>query len=91
MAEVAQALTSEQSKDVNAECKALEDNGLLIKQWDLNFLKADMAWCGRDGSPTKVHRIQSVVLAAGESVQIEPTKAGIEAMVHEFIEEHTIG
>ena len=35
---------------------------------DENSLKADLAWCGRNGSPTKVHRIQSVVLAAKESI-----------------------
>ena len=65
--------------------------GLLIHQWDLDFLEADMQWCGRDGSPTKVHRIQSVVLTAKETKSIEPTPAAIEAMVHELIVDHTIG
>ena len=45
----------------------LEKKGLLIEQWNLDFLKADLTWCGRNGSPTKVHRIQSVVLAAKET------------------------
>jgi electron transfer flavoprotein beta subunit len=70
---------------------AFENNGLLIKQWDLDYLAADLNWCGRDGSPTKVHRIQSVVLSAKESKEIEPTSEGISQMVHELIEEHTIG
>jgi len=77
--------------DVEATCEALEEKGLLIHQWDLDFLEADLTWCGRDGSPTKVHRIQSVVLAAKETKTIEPTQAGIEAMVHELIVDHTIG
>ena len=79
------------AKLVDAEVSRLEKAGLLIKSWDLDFLEADMTWCGRSGSPTKVHRIQSIVLTAKESKDIEPTQAGIDAMVHEFIEDHTIG
>jgi electron transfer flavoprotein beta subunit len=73
------------------EAKVLEEKELLIKQWDLDYLEADLSWCGRDGSPTKVHRIQNVVLTAQESVQVEPTESGIAEMVHGLIEEHTIG
>ncbi len=82
---------------VPAECgdkaamKTLEDRGLLIGQWDLDALEADLAWCGRDGSPTKVHRIQSVVLTAKETRQVEPTQEGINTLVHALIEDHTIG
>ena len=43
------------------------------------------------GSPTKVHRIQSVVLAGGGYKEIEPTEDGLAAMVRELIEDHTIG
>jgi len=68
----------------------LEQKNLLIKQWDLDFLDADLNFCGRDGSPTKVHRIQSVVLAAKESKQIEATDEGIKDLVHELIEDKTI-
>ena len=73
------------------KAKSLEEKGLLIKQWDLDYLEADLNFCGREGSPTKVHRIQSVVLEAGESKEITPDAAGISAMIHELIEEHTIG
>ncbi|HDS85505.1 MAG TPA: electron transfer flavoprotein beta subunit/FixA family protein [Phycisphaerales bacterium] len=79
------------SVDVEAMCKMLDDKGLLIHQWDLDYLGADLQWCGRDGSPTKVHRIQSVVLTAKEAKDIEPTQSGIDAMVHELIVDHTIG
>ncbi len=77
--------------DSGARQKALAEKGLLIKQWDLDDLGADLTWCGRDGSPTKVHRIMSVVLEAEESKTVEPTQAGIDAMVHELIDGHTIG
>ena len=69
---------------------ALEQKGLLIKQWNLDDLEADLTWCGRNGSPTKVHRIQSVVLAAKESKEIEPTDEGVAAMIHELISDKII-
>jgi electron transfer flavoprotein beta subunit len=77
--------------DVDATCEALADKDLLIEQWDLKFLEADMQWCGRDGSPTKVHRIQSVVLAAKESKDVQATQDSIDEMIHGLIEDHTIG
>ena len=75
---------------VELRSKALEEKGLLIKQWDLDVLEADLNWCGMSGSPTKVHRIQSVVLAAKESKDVDPTPEGVADMIHELIEEKTI-
>ena len=75
---------------IEQKCSELSDKGLLIKQWDLDFLDADLSWCGRDGSPTKVHRIQTVVLTAKESKNVEPNDKGIADMVHELIEDKTI-
>lgn len=72
------------------KCGKYIESGLLIKQWDLDFLEADLSWCGQSGSPTKVHRIQSVVLAAKESKSVEPNNKGISDMVHELIEDKTI-
>jgi len=81
----------EVSKLVAAKCAELESKGLLMKQWDLDDIEADLTWCGRSGSPTKVHRIQSVVLAGKESKEVEPSKEGISGLVHELISDHTIG
>jgi len=72
------------------KCSKLVEKNLLIKQWDLDFLGADLSWCGQSGSPTKVHRIQSVVLAAKESKSVEPNDKGISDMIHELIEDKTI-
>ncbi len=74
-----------------AKCAQLKQKDLLIEQWDLDMLNADLQWCGRDGSPTKVHRIQSVVLTAKESKSVEPTQAAVDTMVHELIIDHTLG
>ena len=89
--EVEAAAKEDGSIDVDAVCKDLENRGLLIKQWDLKFLEADMQWCGRDGSPTKVHRIQSVVLAAKETKEVQPTQEAVDEMIHGLIVDHTIG
>jgi len=78
------------NKLVEKKCSGLSDKGLLIKQWDLDLLGADLTWCGRSGSPTKVHRIQSVVLAAKESKDVEPSENGISEMIHELIEDKII-
>ena len=75
---------------VERKCSVLKEKNLLIKQWDLDFLEADLTWCGRSGSPTKVHRIQSVVLAAKESKDVEPNEEGISGMIHELIEDKII-
>jgi electron transfer flavoprotein beta subunit len=72
------------------KCSKLEPKELLIKQWDLDYLEADLSWCGRSGSPTKVHRIQSVVLAAKESKEVEPSEEGVSEMIHELIEDKII-
>ena len=72
------------------KCNELEQASLLIKQWDLDFIGADLNWCGRGGSPTKVHRIQSVVLATKESKNVEPNDAAISDMIHELIEDKII-
>ena len=84
--------TDEQNpkKLVDQRCNLLDKKGLLIKQWDLDFLESDLNWCGRSGSPTKVHRIQSVVLAAKESKDVEPNEQGISDMIHELIKDKTI-
>jgi len=87
----ADASDDEKTALIEAKCNSLKEKGLLIDQWDLDFLEADRQWCGRDGSPTKVHRIMSVVLEAKDSKDVEPDQGGIDSMIHELIVEHTIG
>ena len=77
-------------KLIEKKCSELSDKGLLIKQWDLDIVGADLNWCGRSGSPTKVHRIQSVVLGAKESKNVEPNEKGISGLIHELIEDKII-
>ena len=76
---------------VQQRSEDLSAKGLLIEQWDLDTVKADVTRCGRNGSATKVHRIQSVVLTGSEHKRVELTEQAIGDLVHELIEDHTIG
>ena len=85
------AASADELKELSARKTAeLDKKGLLIKQWNLDLLQADLTWCGRTGSPTKVHRIQSVVLASKETKSVEPTDDGLTDMIHELIEDKII-
>jgi electron transfer flavoprotein beta subunit len=76
---------------IDAKVKELNSRGLLIEQWNLDDIKADLVWCGRDGSPTKVHRIQAVVLKGSGHKAITPNEEGINTLIHELIEDRTLG
>ena len=52
---------------------------------------ADLAWCGLAGSPTKVHRVQSIVLTKEGYTEVPATQEGIHRMIHELIVDHTLG
>jgi electron transfer flavoprotein beta subunit len=80
-----------QASEVEKHCAQLDEKGLLLEQWDLDNLEADLQWCGRSGSPTKVHRIQSVVLKGGEYKEYAPDDSSINEMVASLIQDHTIG
>jgi electron transfer flavoprotein beta subunit len=76
---------------IDAKVSELKTKGLFLEQWNLDDIKADLQWCGRDGSPTKVHRIQSVVLKGAGHQQFASTDEGMRNLVHLLIEDHTIG
>lgn len=47
--------------------------------------------CGFAGSPTNVSKIISVVLAGGDYKEVAPTDEGVNGLVTELINDHTIG
>jgi electron transfer flavoprotein beta subunit len=80
-----------QAGEVEKYCEKLRVAGLLIEQWSLDDIEADLNWCGREGSPTKVHRIQSVVLKGGQYKEYPPSEQGAAELVAELIKDHAIG
>jgi len=71
--------------------EALKQKGLLLEQWDLDRIGADLNRCGLAGSPTKVFRIQSIVLTKSGYTEIPATQEGVKQLVHELVIEHTLG
>jgi electron transfer flavoprotein beta subunit len=68
----------------------LKTNGLLIEQWDLDRIGADLSRCGLAGSPTKVFRVQSIVLTKEGYTEIPATEEGVRQMIHELIVDHAL-
>lgn len=93
--EVERALPDAKEDDRLAECanrlEKLRMGGLVIEQWGLDDIEADLQWCGLAGSPTKVHRVQSIVLTKEGYKEIPPTEEGVREMIHELIVDHTLG
>lgn len=84
--------TAEQKEaEVGRRMEALKKQGLLIEQWNLDDIAADLAWCGVSGSPTKVHRVQSIVLTKEGYTEIPPTEDGVREMIHQLIVDRTLG
>jgi electron transfer flavoprotein beta subunit len=59
--------------------------------WDIPAINADPQQCGLSGSPTKVKKIDSVVLTAADIRYIEPTDDGVTELIHGLIADHTFG
>jgi len=94
-AEVKAAMPDASEEQLAAETKRrveeLQTAGLLIEQWDLDTIGADLQRCGLAGSPTKVHRIQAIVLTKEGYTDVPPTEAGISQMIHELVVDRTWG
>ena len=73
------------------EEKRLREKNLWIHEWNAAKINADIERIGLKGSPTKVKKIESVVLTASEVVSIEPTEKGIGKLIQELIKDHTLG
>jgi electron transfer flavoprotein beta subunit len=77
--------------EVRRRADVLRQLGLLIEQWNLDDIHADLSRCGMSGSPTKVHRIQAIVLKKEGYTEIPPTEAGVRQLVHELVVDRTLG
>ncbi len=61
-----------------------------VKMINADGIGADMDRLGLKGSPTKVKKIESVVLAHKESVVLEPTEAALNELTASLIKEHIL-
>jgi electron transfer flavoprotein beta subunit len=79
------------SSEVQRRRETQKQRGLLIEQWNLDDIGADLARCGMAGSPTRVHRIQAIVLKKEGYTEIQPTNEGVHQLIRELVVDRTIG
>ena len=68
-----------------------QSRGLFIPTLTADDLDVDPARCGLGGSPTKVHKIDSVVLGASAHETIPATREGMHALIDKLMEDHIFG
>ena len=61
-----------------------------LEQWGLDEINADANRCGIAGSPTKVFKIQSVVLKKEGFTEVAPTRESIGSLIKELVADKTI-
>ena len=67
----------------------LARRGLLIEEWKAETIGVDAAHCGLAGSPTRVHKIESVVLTGRNFKKIDADDTGIRLLLEELIADYT--
>jgi len=86
-----QASEAELASAVERQQQSLKDRGLLLEQWNLDDIGADLNRCGLAGSPTKVYRVQAIVLTKEGHTEVQPTEEGVRQKIHELVVDRTLG
>lgn len=66
-------------------------NDLYIETWNIEDIGADVEMCGLAGSPTKVHKVENVVLSGSEFKNVSATTEGMNEMITELMQDHIFG
>jgi electron transfer flavoprotein beta subunit len=64
---------------------------LFIPTLTLDDFRLDEQRIGQSGSPTKVYKIDSVVLGGGDHIKIDPTHEGIENLIEQLMSDRIFG
>ncbi len=83
--------TAEKSDDLDKLIADYASKGLYIQTLSREDLGVDLERCGIQGSPTKVHKVESVVLTGEEHKQFPATREGIGDLLDSLIAEHFFG
>ncbi len=89
--ELPDASPDQKEAEIERRAEHLRAAGLLIEQWGLDDIQADPSRCGLAGSPTKVHRVQAIVLTKKGYTEIPPTEEGVRRLIRELVVDHTLG
>lgn len=87
------ALTEAEAAEMEKDCSDMFSKKpyLKIGLWSAADIEAEDSRLGLSGSPTKVKKIDNVVLTAKESIEVEPTDEGLDNLVKDLIASHIIG
>ncbi len=87
------ARTITEKQEATEDYTHLYDNRpfLYIREMTVNDIKADSEQLGLTGSPTKVKKIDNVVLQAKDAKKLNTADEGINDLMRELIESHVIG
>ena len=77
--------------EADRRAAALEKKGLLLDEWKAEDVDAELDRIGLNGSPTKVRKIEFVVIKATETRMVDPTEEGLAELIRELIADHTVG
>jgi len=80
-----------QGRSVDEVLAHLGEKGLFIETWGAEDIDADLARIGITGSPTKVKKVDNVVLAGRNLRLFRGDDAGVRELVTELVEERTFG
>ena len=86
-----EAEAKRQGCTVDALVEGLQKKGLFIETWGAEDIAADLARIGISGSPTKVKKIENVVLAGRNLKLYSSDDAGVRDLVSELVDERTFG
>jgi len=64
---------------------------LFIRTMTVDDLDVDEGRCGIKGSPTKVHKVESVVLGGGAPLKVENSRAGMNTLIDKLMEDRIFG
>jgi electron transfer flavoprotein beta subunit len=86
-----EASDDDRAAEVRRRAASQKQAKLLIEQWGLDEIHADLARCGLAGSPTKVFRVQAIVLTKQGYTALEPTVDGVRQLIRELVVDRTLG
>jgi electron transfer flavoprotein beta subunit len=80
-----------QGVSVDEVLRTLRKKGLFIETWGAEDIAADLSRIGISGSPTKVKKVDNVVLTGRDLRLFTMDDAGVRELVTELVEERTFG
>ncbi len=80
-----------QSRGVDEVVGGLRAKGLFIETWGAEDIGADLSRIGISGSPTKVKKVENVILTGRNLKLFNADDAGVRDLINELIDERTFG